>query len=274
MASQAEITAVRVARNGATALLASLGRKAVARASFGKWFSEDVNFMTRSELDTALRCRDLKKIRGFFLACDQEEEIRNAVRKMQGYPEIASNQFDEVLLKVVMIYSDNDKSANAFAIKALEKLKSMRNYIAIAELVETSGTPERKRSCLGFLEDNLLFLIDNGWDGPLRTIRKHTKLDAFKDRIDRVLSIDCGIRRGLKILVDGGDYRKIVDLLSDKQLSGCAEYVLDLLERNIDKVTATGDEVVMHFVLQSTQKDAIRKKVQSKVRRESSAQEA
>lgn len=260
MASQAEVKKVRVALNGATAIIKGLCRKAVAKASFRKFFREPVEYISRSELETAIRCRDLKKISRVISACDQENVVRNVVKKMEGYPQKVLLSVDEVLLKAFVIYSTNKTVAE----EAIKRLKSMRRYAKLAEIVEKEGIKERRNSCLSFLEENINAIAEEGVDSALLAVKRHTKKDDLKERVTRVLQSDINVRRGLKVLVEREEYGKIVALLVRGQLSGYAEQAMDLLERDIDKVIATGDVEVITFVLKTTRKAEITARIESK----------
>ncbi|MEK6979326.1 MAG: hypothetical protein AABW86_03820 [Candidatus Micrarchaeota archaeon] len=301
MGGPAEVTPakVRVARNSVTALASTMGRTVGNIASFGKWFSEDVEYIPKKELETAIRRKDFKQLARVLYACDQEKVLRQIVRDIEGYlsnllqrqggASIFGGFLDnamkhcsepleyggvpppyggEVLLKAFVVYCESKDISD----RALSKLMSMGQYDVISEMVETAKAEERRRSCLRILEENLGLLVDGGVDPVLRVVRKHTKNDITRQRLDKFLAIDVGIRRGLQRLAAQEDFRKIVDLSRTRQLQGCAEFVLDLFERNLERVIATQDDGVISFVSNSTQNPIIKKRLESLPRTQASSE--
>ena len=288
MASQAEMAKLRVAHNRATALASTVCRKVVCAASFGKWFSEGVEYIRKSDLETALRRRDFKEICRVLSACDQEKVVRRVVEKLEEFfvnvlqrkdgDAIFNGLLDsalkrcseplefggeppkyggEVILRAFVIYGANKE----FAAKVLSKLMAIKRYPVISELVETAETEERKKSCLRLLEENLNLLVEGCLDPALRTVRKHTKNEAMRDRIDKILDIDVNIRRTMMTLFEQGNYETIVTNFVNGRIRGGADLVLVLFEWNILKVIASGDEAALDFVSRSTQRPDIRKQL-------------
>lgn len=281
---------VRVARNGATALLSAVGRNVGYVATFGRCFVEDITYFKSADLEAALRSKDFRRLGRVLYSCDEEKVLRRVVLDIekylanvlqrQGGATIFNGFLDnalkrcgepsefggehppyggEILLKAFVIYGENKEIAD----KMLAQLMSLGHYPLIAEMVETAKTEERRRSCLRILEENEALLVDGGFDPVLRVVRKHTKNDIARQRLDKFLAIDIGVRRGLQMLAEQGDFRKIVDLTCTRQLQGCAEFVIDLFQRNIERVIATRDDYVISFVSRSTQNPIIKKRLES-----------